>query len=57
MSGKVSKRIERPYKCEICGKKDSSVRYTTSAYHVELNDDYSKRFLCDECSNKLAEEI
>ena len=44
-------------KCERCGKEKDDVEYVVNPYEFEINEEIVKEYLCEDCYNKLNEEI
>lgn len=59
MSGKIkrSKMPTMPQKCSCCGRKNVKLTFRTDPYSVEICDDNSKRWICDDCVAQRAEDI
>lgn len=43
--------------CEHCNKRKPDVILRKNPYAAEINEDYTKHYLCNDCSDLLADEI
>lgn len=48
------KKLKR---CSHCGKKKKDVKLQTNPYESDVNGDYTKELLCDDCVDELCQEI
>lgn len=46
---------ETGHSCEECNSNDASL--TLDPYMAEIENDYTKHYLCQDCLNRIAEEI
>jgi len=44
-------------KCSFCNRKKADVILRVNPFAAEINQDYTKHFMCNECSANAAEEI
>jgi hypothetical protein len=45
------------HKCDRCLKKDVQCRHIENPYEFNMNEDKTKKWLCDSCYNFLLDEI
>ena len=59
MEKREAEKSKRRYrrKCEYCGSQDETVVLTEDPYNVEIYDDFTQFYLCDDCCQALEDEI